>query len=1319
MKKILSLFALVLMSCMGAWAQSGGFFRLHHANPDANWYISVNAAGNDYAKSESTKTDGSDVWQFIPTGVDGQYYIFNPYSGRYIGRTGDVGNNTAIPLVTSVYKAGHYSKENAQFDSYNGFYLRDNTNSNNDRNGLHSTSEVTFVRWQSQSNCGNSVWLLDNVDFSIFQTQEFPSSWNNKDGDNQTSWTNLNTSSTKTILNASAPIYKDVEGFVVTGDGNQNTSYVVQWAQGGGKRYDIFGIELIQNDEVKYVDYHYEIAGSSDDFNGSINGVAPGTYTIRVWSSRKCTDGATVDSNCKVTPKVNNVAGNVTQWGVNDWTNATIDALSYGLKCIYFDKPGTFRPSGYGYFQQQICSEQAGTVALLFDHESGSNRLDIQGVELLTANGNSIVSHDIHEGSTGDSDSKNVYVFNVPIAKMPYIVRIWTNGTRNSKGTISVVQTYTIETDSESLSDITNELGTTPSAIVVKSGATFNVDAEYDMSKVSFENGSAVIISNASADLSAIKGNVDVTINVNEYSFENSKCSQATGKLTINSGKKLKVGSDQAHTGSVSSFTSLLIQGTLWYQNKSDILHNVTLDGGTIHSEDMDAPGSNASGFNFSNALVFEGVTTVRNTVYFTSRWNAQYDIKKLDGNGTVRICGNGTSSSESVEDTYYAIRNVEDFTGNFNFTNTKAIVSSLAGVCVVNNAKVKSVTLSNITISGNTRVEAAGNLTVNGSVTNNLSNNQYGYAFVGNGSGATINLGGTIDLTQANGVTNANDKIGYGSGMTVNILTGADILVGGVYNSTTLTSNANVNIASNATLAVKDKTLTPSLTNNGTIKLLDLNTTRYTATTVSGDAFNVEVSNDLLSNMSAESYNVVTGVTTNNVANYTLNGQSEIVIGDDHFRVMYNESTQNIVLTKQQIIEYTVTYRTPNNHSWQVEGSGIANTTLNINNFNVEFYTNFAFEGDDLQLREDNKAFTIACEDNFPFTPGEPRRLQTKRDVSVGGDFYVHTDGNAYAKAGVTSYEDNKNVWVIEHAAGTPDIFTVRSFYNNKYLTLTQTLTAAQASMEASPVGTSVAPFNSESTSYFRVKRSTHAETLDGFCLTHPKREQMCMAIHHEPSNWETIGYGVGGWGNGDVDRKDNALFVFPIESFTSNLAATDGVDHYGSIYLPYTMTLPEGVEAYAAVKEDEVLKLTKVGEVGAVIPAGAYILYSASETSATLALGATAPVPAGSNALAGRFVANVDLPDGNNYVLNDKNGVVGFYKYTKTTYPVAKAVFCAGTTASSASFAFRFEDVVTAIDALHSNNSNAEIFDLQGRRLTKAQQGMNIINGHKVLVK
>ena len=83
---------------------------------------------------------------------------------------------------------------------------------------------------------------------------------------------------------------------------------------------------------------------------------------------------------------------------------------------------------------------------------------------------------------------------------------------------------------------------------------------------------------------------------------------------------------------------------------------------------------------------------------------------------------------------------------------------------------------------------------------------------------------------------------------------------------------------------------------------------------------------------------------------------------------------------------------------------------------------------------------------------------------------------------------------------------------------------------------------------------------------------------------------------------------------------------------------------------------------------------------------------------------------------VLANKNSVPGFYKLASgQKVPAGKAYLEAAASARE----FIGFDGATGIETVKTAKAEEGIFNLQGQRLMKAQKGLNIINGKKVLVK
>lgn len=217
---------------------------------------------------------------------------------------------------------------------------------------------------------------------------------------------------------------------------------------------------------------------------------------------------------------------------------------------------------------------------------------------------------------------------------------------------------------------------------------------------------------------------------------------------------------------------------------------------------------------------------------------------------------------------------------------------------------------------------------------------------------------------------------------------------------------------------------------------------------------------------------------------------------------------------------------------------------------------------------------------------------------------------------------------------------------------------------------------------------------------------------IHGSSMNGSLMTWESGSTMDGTADNW-SAWIVEEVTSLPLTMVNADGA-YYASLNSPVAVTLPEGLKAYSAALDGETLTLTKVVEDGVLAANTPVILYAESAVT-SLAISAEEGTGADGNELRGTTAA-ITAEDGM-YVLNTKDHAnIGFYK-TTTKVNGFKAYY--KNNAGSAKLALRFDEVLTAIDAVENANNSAEIFDLQGRRINKAQQGMNIINGRKVLVK
>ena len=373
-----------------------------------------------------------------------------------------------------------------------------------------------------------------------------------------------------------------------------------------------------------------------------------------------------------------------------------------------------------------------------------------------------------------------------------------------------------------------------PSIYRVKSGENITLSNIEDLADKSWiivaENG--ILTVDEDYDLTKIAGAGTIVIDA-DVTLSDSKSTYATGKLTINEGKTLTIGTNQNHTNSIESFTSIDLAGMIYHKNSKATLNNVTVPAGKtgkIFAYDM---GADADGFKLA------GTTTLSGNLTVCSKYNFQMKVDELAGSGTWLICGTTdgdfddtkTSSSEAA---VINIASASTFTGAVNVNNTQAtttVSGNLVG-CTIRKTNgtlnyagtsLNGTTMDGVNLTGDSRVDVAGTLNL-ANISNNHTGGSNGYVFAQQTevSNVVMNFTGTSDLT--NGGSNAYNKIGLSSGSIVNVNSGS-LKLGGYFNGSS--SNGSLYVASGATFETTGSSNTnnniifPSSTIAGTAKLI------------------------------------------------------------------------------------------------------------------------------------------------------------------------------------------------------------------------------------------------------------------------------------------------------------------------------------------------------------------------------------------------------------------------------------------------------------------------------------------------------------------
>lgn len=229
---------------------------------------------------------------------------------------------------------------------------------------------------------------------------------------------------------------------------------------------------------------------------------------------------------------------------------------------------------------------------------------------------------------------------------------------------------------------------------------------------------------------------------------------------------------------------------------------------------------------------------------------------------------------------------------------------------------------------------------------------------------------------------------------------------------------------------------------------------------------------------------------------------------------------------------------------------------------------------------------------------------------------------------------------------------------------------------------------------------------------------------------------------------QKDVTLFKELLEApqpeevkVTISAAATDGSVNYGTLYYSNkNLTVPDGLTAYTASVSNGSLTLSAVtgaipANTGVVLKTNSKLDENTTFTFTEATEGGT--VVAGNMLLGTDGEATTTAPEGSTgtykfYALSLKAGnaenSVGFYyrqgcpngeAFTNGKHKAYLAVPVAQAKGMSG---FAFGDETDGIRLIENGNmtmENAEIYNLAGQRVNKAQKGIYIVNGKKIVIK
>lgn len=200
--------------------------------------------------------------------------------------------------------------------------------------------------------------------------------------------------------------------------------------------------------------------------------------------------------------------------------------------------------------------------------------------------------------------------------------------------------------------------------------------------------------------------------------------------------------------------------------------------------------------------------------------------------------------------------------------------------------------------------------------------------------------------------------------------------------------------------------------------------------------------------------------------------------------------------------------------------------------------------------------------------------------------------------------------------------------------------------------------------------------------------------------------------WGALNAEAASN----WTIEEVTE-IPVTVGAAGYSTFCAPVNVVVPNTVEAYIISNStDENVTLTQVKST--ILPANTGVILKNQGDHIFTITNDAANIDVTGNQLTGTTIRRQGFAENSIYVLALDNGSVALCPNGTVEGVPANKAYLANGSAGVAALGFSFEAVETAIQKLEAEQmANSTIYDLSGRKVSKADKGMFIINGKKVL--
>ena len=340
------------------------------------------------------------------------------------------------------------------------------------------------------------------------------------------------------------------------------------------------------------------------------------------------------------------------------------------------------------------------------------------------------------------------------------------------------------------------------------------------------------------------------------------------------------------------------------------------------------------------------------------------------------------------------------------------------------------------------------------------------------------------------------------------------------------------------------------------------------------------------------------------------------------------------------------------------------------------------------------------------PSTSSNTATTLTDMQANVGGFQYSHySQGNGFFDVSTSKFltintsGTAQNVWLWGGWSSTSHQGSVMSFPTLTIVPVNETFTALKNATKFSILEGSTVQGPSE----FAAPASINAAIDAANALVDPDTDAKIAFI--ESANGTMI---------------QNYLDKVAIHGALANIQFTMSKE-YGTLILPCPCTRIDGLDIYScSSKEDNTLTLTPVA--GNYEQNKPYIIHATKGNEYTIIgwdKGGTETYTSGW--LTGVLNSTTEIPSGS-YMLatNKTTGVQAFYQISGSGVmcPINKCYLTIPSGGEARTLYLDIDGEVTAIEEVFGEETEqGAIYNLAGQRLTKAQKGINIINGKKVI--